>query len=61
MRLTRLVLFASVTLTACASRAPSTDPQADEAAIRSLDEQWSAAANKKDLEATLAFYSAPVK
>jgi ketosteroid isomerase-like protein len=53
-----LALVAVVIVTACATSAPATDPKADEAAIRALDEQWSAAANKRDLEATLAFYSA---
>jgi uncharacterized protein (TIGR02246 family) len=58
MRPTHLALFAVITQAACASSPPPVDTKADEAAIRSLDEQWSAAANKKDLEATLAFYSA---
>jgi ketosteroid isomerase-like protein len=58
MRLIHLALFAAVTQTACAASAPPADAKADEAAIRSLEEQWSAAANKKDLEGTLSFYSA---
>ena len=58
MRPTHLALFALVTLAACASSPPPADTKADEAAIRSLEEQWSSAANKKDLEATIGFYSA---
>jgi ketosteroid isomerase-like protein len=39
------------------SCAPSDTRAAEEAAIRALDEQWSATAAKNDLEGTLAFYS----
>lgn len=52
-----LAAAVTVTFTACAPSVPAADPKADEAAIRSLEEQWSAAANKKDLETTLSFYS----
>lgn len=57
----RLALLAVLTLTlflsACAPQAGG-DPAAAAAAIQAADEQWSAAAGKKDLEATLAFYAA---
>ena len=47
----------ALTYTSCAP-APAPDTRAAaEAAIRALDEQWSAAAGKNDLEATVAFYS----
>jgi len=58
MRLIQFALFAAVTQVSCAPSAAPVDAKAEEAAIRSLEEQWSAAANKKDLEGTLAFYSA---
>ncbi len=45
------LLFTSCT----SSTAP--DPAAEENAIRALDEQWSAAAGKNDLDGTVAFYS----
>lgn len=41
----------------CASLPVSDTRTGDEAAIRVLDEQWSATAAKNDLEGTLAFYS----
>lgn len=41
-----------------ASCAPAPDTRAaEEAAIRALDEQWSATAAKNDLDGTVAFYS----
>ena len=55
-RLTALTAAAILT-TSCA---PTTVPDtraADETAIRSLDQQWSATAAKNDLERTLAYYS----
>jgi ketosteroid isomerase-like protein len=51
------VLAASALLLhSCAPTAPDTRA-ADEAAIRALDEQWSATAAKNDLDGTVAFYS----
>ncbi|MDQ6830052.1 MAG: DUF4440 domain-containing protein [Gemmatimonadota bacterium] len=52
------LLGTALVLTACRSAAPPADTRAEEAAIRTLDEQWNHAANRKDLEATLALYAA---
>lgn len=41
----------------CAPTAAPDTRAADEAAIRALDEQWSATAGKNDLDGTVAFYS----
>ena len=46
------VLFSS-----CAPPAATDTRAADEAAIRAVDEQWSATAAKNDLEGTVAFYA----
>ena len=44
-------------LTACAP-APAPDTRAtDEAAVRAADEQWMAAINKHDVDATVSFYT----
>ncbi len=51
-----LIAFAFLA-SSCASLPVSDTRTADEAAIRVLDEQWSAIAAKNDLEGTLAFYS----
>ena len=53
------LLLATLALMSCASSpTPAPDTRAaDEAAIRALDEQWSATAAKKDLDGTVAFYS----
>ncbi len=51
-----LIAFALLA-SSCASLPVSDTRTADEAAIRVLDEQWSAIAAKNDLEGTLAFYS----
>ena len=53
-----LGLIAFAFLASSCSTLPVSDTRtADEAAIRVLDEQWSAIATKNDLEGTLAFYS----
>jgi len=51
------LLTAAAIQAGCASPTPATDARAEEAAIRMLDIQWSAAATKKDLDAILRFYS----
>jgi ketosteroid isomerase-like protein len=57
-RILQLSLIASVFLTSACSPPAATDTRAaDEAAIRALDEQWSATAGKNDLNGTVAFYS----
>jgi uncharacterized protein (TIGR02246 family) len=56
-RLTLLILSATTLLLAsCSPQAADPRPEA-EAAVRAADEQWSAAAAKNDLEATLSYYS----
>ena len=50
-------LTAAAILTSCAPTSVPDTRAADETAIRSLDEQWSATAAKNDLEGTLAFYA----
>jgi hypothetical protein len=59
--LRRTLRLTLITLALLASScAPPTVPDtraADEAAIRALDEQWSATAAKNDLDGTVAFYS----
>ena len=52
----RIMIAAALATTSCAPSAPDTRA-ADEAAIRGLDEQWSATAASNDLEGTLAFYA----
>jgi ketosteroid isomerase-like protein len=52
-----LVISAAVLATSCAPSAAPDTRAADEAAIRALDEQWSATAAKNDLEGTTAFYA----
>lgn len=55
-RTAQLLLTASaLLLSSCASQT-TTDTRAAEAAIRALDEQWSATAGKGDLHGTVAFY-----
>ncbi len=56
IRLTALTTAAILT-TSCSPPAVPDTRAADETAIRSLDEQWSATAAKNDLEGTLAFYA----
>jgi ketosteroid isomerase-like protein len=54
----KTALLASVAaiwlLSSCSPPAP--DTRAEETAIRTLDEQWSATAGKNDLDGTVAFY-----
>jgi len=51
-------LLAFALLGAACAPAPAPDTRAaDEAAIRAADEQWSAAAGKNDVDATVAFYA----
>lgn len=61
MRLTICSMFAAAAIVgACKPAAPppaTVDAQAEEAAIRRLEGAWSAAANKKDLAGTVAFYA----
>jgi uncharacterized protein (TIGR02246 family) len=53
-----LVLIAcAFVATSCAPSATSDGGAADAAAIRALDEQWSATAAKNDVEGTVAFYA----
>jgi uncharacterized protein (TIGR02246 family) len=53
-----LVLIASVFVAAsCGPAATSNGGAGDAAAIRTLDEQWSATAAKNDVEGTVAFYA----
>jgi uncharacterized protein (TIGR02246 family) len=53
-----LVLFSCVFVAAsCGPSATSDSSAADAATIQALDEQWSAAAAKNDLEGTVAFYA----
>jgi len=56
--LPRLALFLlALLLTSCSPSANTDNRAADAAAIRSLDEQWSATAAKNDLDGTVAFYA----
>ena len=50
------VLACAVWLSACAPAA-APNLQTEEAAVRALDEQWSATAGKNDLDGTVAFYA----
>ena len=52
-----LFLITPALLTISCARAPSVDTAAEAAAIQAADEQWSAAAAKNDLEATLSYYA----
>lgn len=53
-----LILFTSAFLnTSCAPSAPVDRRAADAAALQALDDQWSAAAARNDLAATVAFYA----
>ena len=53
-----ILLFASALVTSsCTLSATSDNRAADAAAIRALDEQWSATAAKNDLAGTVAFYA----
>jgi uncharacterized protein (TIGR02246 family) len=58
----RAVFFVVCLASVCAgcsatSGAPAADLKAEEQAIRQLDDQWVAAVQKKDLEATVGFYA----
>ncbi len=51
-------LFASAIFTIACQPKPEPDNRpAEQSAIRTLDEQWSAIAGKNDLDATLAYYA----
>jgi len=50
-------LAAAVAVGGCGGVGVIVDRSAEAAALRRLDEQWSAAAAKNDLEATLSFYA----
>ena len=52
-----LALSAAMVMATSCSTAPAVDTAAEAAALVALDEQWSAAALKNDLDATVAFYS----
>jgi ketosteroid isomerase-like protein len=52
-----LCLIPSLFLTTSCAPSSSSDAHAAEAAIRALDEQWSATAAKNDLIGTVAFYA----
>lgn len=57
----RLFTFCALVLLAGCAAAPPPAPDtraADEAAIRSADERWSSAATRRDLDATVGFYTA---
>jgi uncharacterized protein (TIGR02246 family) len=49
------LLLASAFLVSCG--APSADLTAEEKTIQALDEQWSTAASKNDVDATVSFYA----
>ncbi len=51
------VMTAAFWISSCGPSLPPDTRAADEAALSALDEQWAATAAKKDLEATVAFYS----
>jgi len=51
------IVFCAFLTSSCAPSASSDTRAADEAALRTLDEQWSATAAKNDLDGTVAFYS----
>jgi hypothetical protein len=51
-----LISYAFVA-TSCGPPATSDSSAADAAAIRALDEQWSATAAKNDVDGTVAFYA----
>ena len=57
MRAVQLFVAIGGLLTWSCARPASTDTHAAEADIRLLDDQWSAAAGKGDLNAAVAFYS----
>lgn len=55
-----LLLLATMALLICscgAPPAPVVDIAAEEAAVKALDEQWSATAGKNDVDATVAYYA----
>jgi uncharacterized protein (TIGR02246 family) len=58
-RLTMSAIALAAVTAGCsgAPAAPAVDAKAEEQAIRRLDEQWLAAAEKKDVEAAVAFYA----
>jgi len=57
-RIAPLSLIASAFWISSCGPSPAPDTRAaDEAGIRSLDEQWSSTAAKNDLEGTVAFYA----
>lgn len=54
----RISLLTSALLMTCCAPSSTTDTRADDAAaIKALDEQWSATAAKNDLDGTVAFYA----
>lgn len=58
MRAACFVIAVTIVATGCAtSGGPAVDTKAEEQAIRRLDDQWVAAAQKKDLDATVGFYA----
>jgi ketosteroid isomerase-like protein len=58
MRALRWITFILFALTAgCGTANPPVDKAADEQSIRNLAVQWSAAVEKKDLDAIMAFYA----
>ena len=52
-----MLIASALVAGSCAPSNPPDTRAAEEAAIRTLDEQWSATAEKNDLDATVAFYS----
>lgn len=53
----QLALIAAFLLTSCTQATAPDTRAADEAALRATDEEWSATAGKKDVDATVAFYA----
>jgi ketosteroid isomerase-like protein len=52
------LISGAVLITSCSPAVKVDNGAADAAAIQALDERWSAAAGRKDLAATVAFYAA---
>jgi uncharacterized protein (TIGR02246 family) len=52
-----VVIPSALVVTSCAPSATSDSRAADASAIQALDEQWSATAERNDLEGTVAFYA----
>ena len=59
MRATCTLMVLAGLSAACAtgSSGPAVDTKAEQQAIRQLDDQWNAAVQKKDVEASVAFYA----